>query len=326
MSTHEIPVIRLDAVESHPYADNLEIVNIYGWSCCVRKNEFKSGDLIVYVPPDYLVDVNRPEFSFLSDPLISVKKLRGVVSQGLVIKADSSLKEGDNALQFYGITRYNPPEPTGEEEKAPKGIFCPHYSVESFHRYHKIIPEGEDVFVTEKLHGISAKYVFSSVDNKMYCGSRIMFLKDSQQNVPWQCLKLNQWIENWCRNNPDTVLYGEIFGRIQKKLKYGTKHGLFFAAFDILTQDVWANYETIQKHMSCTLDANARLKWAPILYVGPFDVEKIKELAEMNSQWPGAEDQISEGVVIRPTTERVCLETGRVQLKLVSNNYLGKKR
>jgi hypothetical protein len=61
----------------------------------------------------------------------------------------------------------------------------------------------------------------------------------------------------------------------------------------------------------------------PVLYRGPFDFEVIKALAEGRSSVPGA-DNIREGIVINPVTERRVPGLGRVQLKLVSNTFLEK--
>jgi hypothetical protein len=62
-----------------------------------------------------------------------------------------------------------------------------------------------------------------------------------------------------------------------------------------------------------------------LCYSGPFVVEWIKNLAEGDSSWPGAEHK-REGVVILPQEERTTSELGRVQLKLVSNRYLEKAK
>lgn len=320
MSTHEIPVIRLGELKDHPNADKLAITEVFGWTVCVGKADFQPGDLAAYIPPDFICPVTRPEFAFLGDhPLIRVKKLRGVVSQGLLIKADPSLKEGDNAIDFYGIKRYEPldEEAGADNEPSPSGLYSSKYDVETFNRYNRLIPEGEPVVIREKLHGCSSRFVFASKENRMYCGSRTGWKKRDDANLWWQCLARNPWIEKWCREHPDMILYGECFGRVQN-LKYGAgPQDVFFAVFDIMVKGNYLGYEESQ-------EIGQDLVWAPTIYVGPFNLEYAKEAAEQNSSWPGAEQQMSEGVVVRPVVERTCPEIGRVQLKLVSNRYLEK--
>lgn len=67
-------------------ADRIEVAQILGWQCVVKKGEFKVGDLIVYIE----VDSKVPEiecFEFLRSRKFRVKtiKLRKQVSQGLVL-------------------------------------------------------------------------------------------------------------------------------------------------------------------------------------------------------------------------------------------------
>src|SRR5437868_1923176 len=87
MSRHEVPIVRIAAVEPHPQADRLEIVRLWGYTCVVGKGQFRAGDLACYVPPDSVVP-SGPPFEFLGDHrLIRVRRYRGVVSQGLLIPA-----------------------------------------------------------------------------------------------------------------------------------------------------------------------------------------------------------------------------------------------
>ena len=66
--------------------------------------------------------------------------------------------------------------------------------------------------------------------------------------------------------------------------------------------------------------------WVPLLYKGPFDIEKLKALAEGQSLVSGA-NHIREGVVIKLHTEqpeRTIRGLGRLQLKVVGMGYYAK--
>jgi hypothetical protein len=52
-------------------------------------------------------------------------------------------------------------------------------------------------------------------------------------------------------------------------------------------------------------------------------MDRVKELAEGQSAWPGA-DHMREGCVVSPIVERNDHSIGRVILKAVSNAYLEK--
>ncbi len=47
-STHRVEVVRVEIIE-HPFAEKLDIAKIFGYTCCVRKGQFKNGDLAAYV-------------------------------------------------------------------------------------------------------------------------------------------------------------------------------------------------------------------------------------------------------------------------------------
>lgn len=67
-------------------ADRIEVAQIDGWECVVKKGEFKVGEPVVYIEVDSIVP-ERPEFEFLRDRKFRIRtiKLRGQVSCGLVL-------------------------------------------------------------------------------------------------------------------------------------------------------------------------------------------------------------------------------------------------
>jgi hypothetical protein len=63
-----------------------------------------------YIQPDSVVDTTRPELALLAQPeRIKVRRLRGVVSMGLLIAAPEGAQEGDDVAAQLGVTRYEPP-------------------------------------------------------------------------------------------------------------------------------------------------------------------------------------------------------------------------
>jgi hypothetical protein len=58
----------------------------------------------------------------------------------------------------------------------------------------------------------------------------------------------------------------------------------------------------------------------PVLYRGPFSLQKMKELADGNSTLTGA-DHIREGVVVKPVKERTHPKVGRLALKYIGIQY-----
>ena len=164
MSTHEVKVIRIESILPHPNADALELTNVWGYQCVIRKGAHKVGQLMAYVEPDYKVNITRNEFRFLDDgkgkewQRITMRRFRGEPSYGLLIPAPEGSVEGDNVMELLGVERYEPPAPKGSgmasgvQAKGPD-ITVPHYDLENFRKFHKLFNEDERVILTEKVHG-----------------------------------------------------------------------------------------------------------------------------------------------------------------------------
>lgn len=311
MSTHECLVVPV-VMEAHPNADALSVVKVFGYTVCVRTEDWKGKSLGIYIPPDSICPKNEM-FSFLGDKTrIKVKKLRGVISQGLLIPAPEDAKEGDDYFEKLGITHYDPPEPAstgGEVEHGPAG-FYPKYDVESFNRYNMVIHNGEDVVVTEKLHGANSRFLYK--EGRFWAGSRTEWKRENSENLWWKVLYNTPELQEWMKRHPELVVYGEVYGQVQD-LKYG-QNGVKFAGFDILRGNEWLSWDEV-------LQIKEDLPWVPVLYEGPFNEEMIRSLAEGDSSIVGA-NHLREGVVVKPRVERTHMRLGRVLLKIVSNRYL----
>ena len=104
-------VERIKNIEPINGADNIVLATILGWKVIVKKDEFKIGDLAIYIEIDSVVDLSRPEFAFLEKRGCKIKtmKMRGVYSQGLILPLNSygknykKLKEGDDVTKHFNI-------------------------------------------------------------------------------------------------------------------------------------------------------------------------------------------------------------------------------
>lgn len=306
-----VPVI----LDPHPHADSLSIVKVYNYTVCVRTVDWKDKTIGVYIPPDSIVPDNEV-FNFLRGKTrIKVKRLRGIVSMGLLIPAPEGTYIGQDVTKILGVTHYEPPlqnaKSSGETELPPTGLVIPKYEVEHMLRYGSLFQENELVYVTEKIHGANARYVWH--DGRMWCGSKGEWKKQNDENLWWRALQQNSWIENYCRAHPGDVLYAELFGNVQS-LKYGAKIGHYFVrVFDILRKKNWLP--------AVELFAIKEIQCVPLLGIHPFNLETLQAMAEGLSLIDSA-NHIREGIVVRPTVERFTNEIGRLKLKLISNTYL----
>lgn len=328
-STHKCEVVPVTLMP-HPNADSLSIVQVFGYQVCVKTETWQGITLGAYIVPDSLVDAKRPEFAFLEDgkgkPIrIKARRLRGVISYGLLIPAPDGSKEGDDVAEQLGIERYEATihiDRTGyctaktEHEPGPDVPFrIPVYDVEAFQRYAKsVFQDGEQVYVSEKIDGANTRFMFDG--NKMFIGTRKLWCKTEGNSLWHKALAKHPEIEEFCRKYPNTVVYGETFGWVQD-LRYGMAQGLVdFIAFDILSDGKWM--DAINFVQTCKTHG---LPTAPSLGFQAYDFDALMKQAEGKSLYPSA-NHYREGIVIRPVIERWDHKCGRVQLKLVSAAYL----
>jgi len=320
-STHEVKIVPI-VLETHPNADELSIVRIDGYQVVVRTEEWKDRKIGAHVLPDTIVDVSRPEFSFLAsrgdvkDGKLRIRacKFRGVVSFGLLVPCEGNI--GDNLADSLGVEHYEPELKLcsgGDNMAGPSGVNVSKYDIETARKYQGLFLKNEPVFITEKIHGANARYV--CVNEEMFCGSRTGW-KQAGNNIWWKALTPE--MEKFCRYNPGVILYGEVYGQVQN-LKYGKK-GVEFAAFDILDKFGFVNVA-----LFLGLCGLAGIPTVPIIHrYFPYNWEEIEKMSNGPSLVPGA-NHTREGVVIKPLQERHTDEVGRLILKVVGSDYLEKK-
>jgi RNA ligase (TIGR02306 family) len=263
---------------------------------------------------------------------ITVKKLRGVISMGMLLPAPEGLEIGADAAEVLGITHYEPPMIEGDKKgdqvaPPPPMIYAPQYDVESIYKYADCFEPGEMVYVSEKLDGQNGRYVATRGPDiingdgiynhyELHAGSRTEWKKEEGGSNWWRAIEQNPWIEAFVIQHPEIVVYGEVFGWVAA-LRYGAQQGqLFFRAFDILEgMEYWDS----ERFLAEVPD------WmrVPTLGVMPFDFEKLQALADGQSLIKGA-NNMREGIVVKPMKERKHWKLGRVMLKMVSNAYLEK--
>jgi RNA ligase (TIGR02306 family) len=324
-STHKTEVVRIKLMP-HPNADLLEVAQVWGYTCCVKKGDFQDGQLAAYVTPDSLVPVDRPGFAFLAPKAkdgrarIRTMKLRGVTSQGLLIPAPPSSAEGDDVASLLDITHYEPPEPRHGHSNIPsgppvEGPLVPVYDLESWYRYGHLFHEGERVVVTEKIHGTNVRVAFDG--EKLHVGSRRQWKAPAENCIYRRALARDPFIEEALRANPNVVMYGEVFGDVQD-LKYGHGPGVVSVVFFDCFKD--GRFLSPGEHWFDNL--YDQLPHPPTLYVGPYEEATIRALISGKTNAGG--DHVSEGIVIEPTEGRWTMECGRLKLKAVNPEYLSR--
>lgn len=312
--------------QPHGNADSLSVVNIDGFTVVVNSASWEDGQLAVFIQPDSLVDTNIECFSFLKDPKgrnpvrISVKKLRGIYSQGCLVPAPEGSKVGDDVTELLQVKHYEPiiEETNTSTQVSGPPLFSslPRYDLENFRKHAKCFIDGEMVNVTEKINGQNLKCVYSA--GRFYVGSKSRWVKEEEGNGFWKAVRNNPNIERFCVENPNLVLWGEQYGKV-KNFPYDCINGeVRFIAFDIRRQDL--TFLGVQE-FSDLMD-KYQIPKVPVLGNIPFNQEIITQMSEGETTLGKAKTR--EGCVVRSYTERIDNKYGRAILKLVSNIYLEK--
>lgn len=329
MTDFHVDVVRLGKIEKHPNADMLEITNVHGgYPCIVRKDSFKEGDLAIYVPIETTLP-DTPEFSFLSSGdrrRLKAKKLRGIFSMGLIVPIPTHItaEEGTDVAELMGITKFEPKnaparQTGGECEADPEGwTFVKYTDIEPLRRNGNVLVEGEPVVLTEKIHGTNYRIVHDGT--RLWVGSRTQIKKcpeviNDQSPVWWRIaseLKLEEKLAKF----PNTIIFGEVFGKGVQDLHYGASKPSFraFDAFDLTTMRYLNFDEFVQMTEIMNIDI------VPVLYKGPWNREILEPLCEGTTTFNN--QHCREGFVVKPLIERWDRRVGRVILKMVGESYL----
>lgn len=168
-----------------------------------------------------------------------------------------------------------------------------------------------------KEFGLTIDFIYDRKD----CDFNDPLMKISTYWFPWTIESVRNLLygEYKERNVTQIIVYGEIFGKIQKGFEYGVKSGEYaFRAFDLMVNGKYLDVDEFRNTCS-----KYGVDVVPELYRGPYSIEKIKETSKGKTVL-GA-DHIREGVVIKPLVERHIPSVGRLVLKYVSDEFLATK-
>ena len=197
---------------------------------------------------------------------------------------------------------------------------------EYFTRYDLEI-EGTHNFVAENVvvHNTSVRTasIWDGDQHLLFCGSKNHPRKRPGTNeemlvnfywFPWTIYGVRDFINDYEQCYKTVEIFGETYGRVQS-LRYGLT-GIAYACFAIKIDGKYVDFD--ERVLLCT---KYNIPMVPVLYRGPFSLEKIKEISEGNTVMADI-DQIREGTVVQPTKERRDPRIGRCVLKYVSDTYL----
>lgn len=364
MSTFKVPVVVIEDVCRHPGADRLDIARIGGYKSVVRRDSYKNGDKVAYIPEGALIpnDIlkhiglwdkkkNKGMLAGSKGNRVKAIKLRGILSQGVLFRPDNinSFNVEDDVAEHFGITKYEPPVPINMSGQVVNVTdrYTFNYDIENINRYPDEFNKGDLVVFTEKLHGTFVAFSYCPFirnDELPYgntlvyskgLGAKGMVFKDNPANEnnlylrTWKKLFRDTGVWNkvivWPGHDTQVTVMGEIFGPGCQDLHYGL-NSLGIRVFDV--------HLGLPRHGVYL--SHSRLKefaeftgvdLVPELYRGPFSNELVEQHRD-GTETISNTNQIREGIVITPVQEHHShkLHAHRLKLKAVSPNYLMRRK
>lgn len=136
-------VQKISNITEIPGADKIEAARVLGWNVVVGKGEFKVGDKVIYFEVDSFLQIGDERFTkfrygsetsiivngeTVNGHIVRSKKIRGVVSQGIVCSFEDlgftrqfadEARIGDDLTDVLGILKWEEPVPDGDNIIGP---------------------------------------------------------------------------------------------------------------------------------------------------------------------------------------------------------------
>jgi|SRR5687767_6965193 len=334
-------------------ADRIEARQIGGYTVVSLKNQFKPGDLGLFISIDSVVPLDFLKHydldTVIKNGRVRTKKLRGIFSEGLLLPLTHPIfdqvnkQEGEKLGDLLSVHKYEPPVKGQSINCNPTRRWVAEnyhvYDIENIQNPHnrEIFLEGDQVAITEKIHGMHCSYGWLD-DTFFYTSRRYSLLEPEDPNPEtvnnYYRPVLKYGLKDKLRmiqqdyDLKSIALRGEIYGHGVQNLTYGlemTKDGgIDFAAFDVeLGFNTYAGEEEFRGLMQ-----TFGIPTVPILHVGTFSYELADKLAELNSKLAqkNGVQQEAEGIVIKDRNEGQTTSNNRYLkarkiLKQVSKRY-----
>jgi RNA ligase (TIGR02306 family) len=339
-------------------ADRLEQVAIGGWRIVVAKGEFAKGDKVVYFEIDSALPADDIRYEFLKErclrkwmcsgrlvcEVIRIKsiKLRGVVSQGLVIPLTdfpelTDTEVGTDVTEALNVKHYDELHEeysriTGSARIAgnAKGNFPTHLvpktdeeRLQNLTEYFDGRFKGVPFEVTEKFDGSSATYIYAPnarPDDPFFVCSRNLELKEEEGNLYWE-IAYKYRIFDTLKSLRDKVGYdiaiqGEIVGPgVNGNRDRYTEHEFYVFRIYNITDGKWL-CPSVRRHI-CACMGVPHVKGFGTLPI--FDTLNTMDAFLKHVEGKTDRGNEREGMVFKSVG-------GTVSFKVINNKYLLKEK
>lgn len=300
-------------------ADSIEVADVLGWKCVVKKGEFRVGQKIVYIEIDSILP-KKPEFEFMSSRNYRVKtiKLRGQISQGMVFPisiipgnyTERDFNVGDDVTDKLEIEKYDIQDSATKNVSKRVARF-PEWIKKTDEERVQNMPWVFDKYrnkkfvFTEKLDGQSATYFLNKkrylfglvVRNEFGVCSRNLQIFSEDKSSYWTVYNthsIDEVLINLSKhyNSNRVVLQGEIIGTGIQGNKYKID-GFLFYVYNLIVDDKKINDLEMRNVLY------NQLPCVPLLENGEYLPNTVDEIVSMADSKSVLSNTPREGIVVR---------------------------
>lgn len=198
-------------------ADRIVTYGILGWEVVDQKDKYKVGDLVVYCEIDSVLP-DRPEFEFLRDRKFRVRtiKLKGQVSQGLILPLPDSLKSnsvGTDVTSYFEVTKYLTPSEREENDITERRLANEKNKLKKFMMRYSWFRK---LFLSKKQKSGFPYWVSKTDEIRCISGSSILNTDKGNLTIKEVCESKDSFKVKSYNIDTDTIEYKEI---IDKSIK-----------------------------------------------------------------------------------------------------------
>ncbi len=332
---------KIHSIQPHPNADNLSVAKVMEWPVVIKKDQFKEGELIIFVEIDSIVPETE-YFEFMRKQKFRVwnARFRGYPSSGLVCplsilpersafdsdgnEREILYEEGDDVSEILQIKKYERPIDITIGGDDIGGFPTNLISITdednalSYPEAFSEISDGQELYITLKNDGSSTTFIFNNGEFSA-CSRRLMMKENS--GFVWAEANKYNLREKMISIGKNIAIQCEAVG---PKLN-GNRLGLkdielrLFRAKNLDTRELY-NYNEL-KELSYTLIIPIVEEIEVIKYnKNIHTIGWFRNLTD-NQVWP-TNGQPAEGVVVAPVNPFYSNTLGKMwSLKIINSNY-----
>lgn len=339
-------------------ADAIECVVVDGWQVVAKKGQFEVGELCVYFEIDSVLPI-REEFEFLrkgcyvkKDWLVNETnptgegfrlktiKLRGQISQGLVIPLNDELCDADviyigddtypvfaghDFTGYFNVVKWDPPVPANLSGKVRGNFpsFIPKTDQErvqnlSERDFQKYV---DDTFeITIKLDGSSMTCYYNN-EKLGVCSRNLDLDWENDSNTTFTKYFVESGLADYMKENCDGVaIQGELMGPGIQGNRENFKEHMFFV-FDMYDINAGKYFTPIRRLNLLTklVAAGVNIQFCPLLQFAGNLEDNVNDYLT-KAEGHSLTNPVREGIVYKSN------EHPEFSFKVIANNFLLKEK